>query len=342
MRGHRSWHRLLAPLTPLYRGAVALRLTAYEKGWVRPSRLQAPVVSVGNLTFGGTGKTPTVIALVRDLVRRGRHPAVLTRGHGRSANDPVVLIGPDPGVPVDRAGDEPLELASRLPGVPVVVDADRVSGGVEAQARGADILVLDDGFQHLRLERDLDLVLVDAGDPWGGGRLPPRGRLREPVNGLTRADAVLVTKTPRGTTTVVDDIRRVVAGLAPDLPVLAARLEATAVRRPEGDAGPEVLVGTRVLAVGGLGRPEGFAELLRTAGAEVAANRWFDDHHALTPEELTAVVQRAAELDAAVVTTAKDAVKLPAGAPVWVVEVSMTPVTGGWDELWRLLPEEVG
>lgn len=342
MTGPRSWHRLLAPLTPLYRGAVTARIGAYRRGWLASSRLPAPVVSVGNLTLGGTGKTPTVIALVRDLVRRGRHPAVLTRGYGRTSSEPVVLVGPEPGVTVARAGDEPLELAARLPGVPVVVDADRVRGGVEALRRGADLLVLDDGFQHLKLVRDLDLVLVDAGDPWGGGRLPPRGRLREPVSGLGRADAVLVTKVPADPAPVVDRIRRDVARWAPLIPVLAARLEPTAVRRGGEAVPPAVLDGSRVIAVAGLGRPEGFAELLRAAGAEVAATRWFPDHHRFTAAEIGDAVAAAAAIDAVVATTAKDAVKMPPGAPVWVVETAMVPIAGGWDELWRVRPEVAG
>ena len=341
MREKRAWHRLLVPLTPLYRGAVSARLTAYRRGWLRSSRLPVPVVSVGNLTFGGTGKTPTVIALVRDLVKRGRHPAVLTRGYGRSATEPLVLIGPDPSATARRAGDEPLELANRLPGVPVVVDPDRVRGGIEALGRDADVLVLDDGFQHLRLERDLDLVLVDAGDPWGGGRMPPRGRLREPMTGLARAHAVLVTKVAAGSSAVVDEVQRMAEEIAPGMPVLSARLEPTSVRHNGESIGPEVLAGRRVLATAGLGRPEGFAELLRAAGAEVVESRWFADHHPWSPADVDGVVQRAVELDATPVTTAKDAVKMPPGAAVWIVEASMVSVSGSWDELWQLIPEVV-
>ncbi len=340
MREIKAWHRLLAPLTPLYRGAVTARLEAYRRGWLRSSRLPVPVISVGNLTFGGTGKTPTVIALVRDLVRRGRHPAVLTRGYGRVATAPVVLIGPEPNVTPGMAGDEPLELAARLPGVPVVVDADRVRGGIEALTRGADALVLDDGFQHLRLDRDLDLVLVDAGDPWGGGRMPPRGRLREPLSGLKRADAVLVTKVGPDPEPVLASVRRVVDEQGLRVPVLAARIEPTQIRRPDGPVGPEVLTGARVLAMAGLGRPAGFSDLLRTAGADVVECRWFADHHDFTAAEIEAVVTEATALGAVVVTTAKDAVKMPPNAAVWVVEASMAPVAGNWDELWRLLPEE--
>jgi len=338
VRELKSWHRLLAPLTPLYRGAIAARLTAYRRGWLSSSRLPVPVVSVGNLTFGGTGKTPTVIALVRDLVRRGRHPAVLTRGYGRMVAEPVVLVGPDPKAEARTAGDEPLELAARLPGVPVVVDSDRVRGGVEALTRGADVVILDDGFQHLRLERDLDLVLVDAGDPWGGGRMPPRGRLREPLSGLTRADAVLLTKVPTDPAPIVDAVGRVVDEHAPGTPLLVARLEPSAVRRAHDTAGPEVLLGARVLAVAGLGRPEGFADLLRTAGAEIVGTRWFADHHAFTGAEIEDAVTAATAAGAVVVTTAKDAVKLPHDAAIWVVEAKMVPAAGTWDELWRLLP----
>jgi len=333
------WHRLLLPLTPLYRGAVRARIEAYRRGWLRSTRLGVPVVSVGNLTFGGTGKTPTVIALVRDLVRRGRHPAVLTRGYGRSTTEPLVLIGPNTGVPVEAAGDEPLELANRLPGVPVVVDVDRVRGGIEAQTRGADVLVLDDGFQHLKLERDLNLALVDAGDPWGGGRMPPGGRLREPIDGLARADAVLVTKVPAEGSGMLDEIRHAIAEVAGEVPVLAARLEPTAIRRPEGVAGPDVLAGARVLAVAALGRPEGFAELLRDAGAQVVETRWFADHHQLTGDEIDEVSRRADELEAVIVTTAKDAVKMPRDTAVWVVEANMVPLSGSWDVLWCLFPE---
>lgn len=339
MKYHSPWHRLLLPLTPLYRGAVRARIGAYRRGWLRSARLGVPVVSVGNLTFGGTGKTPTVIALVRDLVRRGRHPAVLTRGYGRTATETVVLVGPDLEVSVEKAGDEPLELAHRLPGVPVVVDADRVRGGIEAQTHGADVLVLDDGFQHLKLERDLNLALVDAGDPWGGGRMPPGGRLREPMDGLIRADAVLVTKVPADGAGVLDEIRQTVAEMAGEVTVLAARLEPTSVRCPEGKTDPKVLEGARVLAVAALGRPEGFSELLRTAGAHVVETRWFADHHSFGGQDIDEVVKRAVELDAVVVTTAKDAVKMPGDLPIWVVEASMVPLSGNWNELWQLLPE---
>jgi tetraacyldisaccharide 4'-kinase len=334
-----AWRYLLLPLAPVYRGAVAARRVAFSRGWLRRARLEAPVISVGNLTFGGTGKTPTVIALVRDLVRMGRRPAVLTRGYKRRDDNQVVVTGPEPRQGVDEVGDEPLEMARRLPGVPVVVDSDRERGGLEALRLGADVVVLDDGFQHLRLERDLDIVVVDAGDPWGGNRLPPLGRLREPRTTLERADAVLITKVPADWRPVVAQIEAVIDSIAPTLQVFVARLRPTRVRLPDGEIrAPECLAGRKIFAFAGVGRPEGFAAGLVEVGAEVVGSRWFPDHHDYSDEDLCEVEAVAQAADAVPVTTAKDAVKLPTGAEVWVVEAEMEPIEGSWRGLWRLLP----
>ncbi len=329
----------LRPLTPLYSVVVRCRREAYRRRLLPSVRLGAPVVSVGNLTFGGTGKTPTVIALARDLVRHGRRPAVLTRGWGRATDAPMVAVAPDERLHPEVCGDEPLEIAFRLPGVPVVVDGDRVRGGAEAIRRGADVLLLDDGFQHLRVARDVDLLLVDAGDPWGGGRLPPAGRLREPADGLRRADLVVVTKLAPDDgdrlAELVDEIHR----LAPRMPVLGARLAPTRVRTEAGWRPVSELRGRRVVAFAGLGRPEGFLDSLRQAGAEPAACRWFPDHHDYAGGELSVVLAEADRLGAVAVTTRKDAVKLSPAAPVWVLEVEMVPVGGSWDPVWELLAE---
>ena len=335
-----AWRYLLLPLAPVYRGAVAVRRAAYRRGLIRRTKLPVPVISVGNLTFGGTGKTPTVIALARDLVRMGRRPAVLTRGYKRLDDGQVVVVGPIPRQTAAEVGDEPLEMARRLPGVPVVVDADRARGGAEAQRLGSDVVLLDDGFQHLRLERDLDLVLIDAGDPWGGNRMPPLGRLREPAAALKRADAVLITKAPAEWRPLAAEIERVIDHVAPRLQVFISRVRPSRVRVPgEGWLGSEVLTGRRVMAFAALGRPDGFADTLAEAGAEIVASRWFPDHHAYTEQELADVVGQAADASAIPVTTAKDAVKLPPDAGVWVVEVVIEPVEGTWNGLWRLLPE---
>jgi tetraacyldisaccharide 4'-kinase len=300
-----------------------------------------PAISVGNLTFGGTGKTPTVVALVRDLVRRGRRPAVLTRGYGRRGDGQAVVTGPQPRQAAAEVGDEPVELAGRLPGVPIVVDADRLRGGREAGRLGADVVVLDDGFQHLRIARDLDVVLIDAGDPWGGGHLPPRGRLREPVSALHRADAVIISKVPTDWHTVAEEIERTVHAVAPQALVMAARMAASRVQGADREwLSADDLRGRRVVAFAGIGRPGGLLQTLREAGAEVVDTRWFPDHHRYADRDLEAVLQMAAAAGAVPLTTLKDAVKLPADAPVWRLEADMVPVAGSWDGLWRLLVEE--
>ncbi len=331
---------LLLPLMPLYSAVVRTRAFAYRRGIFHARRLDVPVISVGNLTFGGTGKTPTVIALTRDLIERGRRPAVLTRGYGRTGRRPAVLVGPEPGAPAAAAGDEPVEIARRLPGVPVVVDPDRHRGGSEAIRHGADVVILDDGFQHLQLARDLDLVLIDAADPWGGGHLPPLGRLREPRTALGRASAVIVTKLDRSGTGL-EAIASKVGRLAPQVPVLGARLEPVRWVTPEGERPLEAGRGRRVFAFAGIGRPTAFAETLERLGSIVTGTRWFPDHYLYQPEDLRQILEEAHGRGATPVTTAKDAVKLPKTVGVWVLEVQITPLGGGWEPLWTLIPEVV-
>jgi len=333
----------LAPLSALYGAIVRARLVLYRAGALASRGAGAPVVSVGNLTAGGTGKTPLVGWVARSLAREGRRVCVLSRGYRRADERRRVVVSDGVRLLADarEGGDEPRLLAEQLLGVASVVsDADRVAAARWAtEVLGADALVLDDGFQHLRLARDLDVVTLDATDPWGGGRLLPRGRLREPAAGLARAGCVVITRADLATD--LDGLRAEVARLCP-APVLASRLRTRALRplRPEPDAGPP---GggrpRRAAAFCAVGNPRAFFAHLRADGHELAHTRAFPDHHAYTQADLDRLAREAEARGAsALLTTAKDAVKLRAltsPLPCYVVHVE--PVIEGEDVLLGLL-----
>lgn len=284
----------------LYGAALVLRRALAPD----PKRVPVPVVCVGNLTTGGTGKTPAVSWVVERLLSLGRKPGILTRGYGR---------------------DEPLLLEELCPGVPVVVDPDRAAGAAKGIAGGADVLVMDDGFQNLDIVHDLDLVLVDAMDPWGGGRLLPWGRLREPREALGRAGAVLVTRSDQVAPEELARVREEAARLAPKA------ILAEAVHRPLGDLG--WLKGEKVLAVSGIGNPGAFERALEGLGAVLAGKRRFRDHHPWTFQDVREVSSAAA--GATVVTTRKDWVKLRAfpEASAWRTLEIRLEVTRGAEAL---------
>ncbi|HVV64159.1 MAG TPA: tetraacyldisaccharide 4'-kinase [Rhizomicrobium sp.] len=272
--------RLLAPLGWLYGASVALKAAR-----TKPFRADAAVVCVGNLSIGGAGKTPVAIEIARRLIARGRRVFFLSRGYGGRLRGPI-LVGEDSRA-VD-VGDEPLLLAQTGP---VVVARDRREGAALAVERGADTIVMDDGHQNFALAKDLSLVVVDGQTGFGNRRMLPAGPLRESVSqGLRRADAVVVTG----------------AG-APDLgkftrPVLRTHL---------ANAGPDV-AGKRLVAFAGIGRPAKFFDALKAQGAELAFVRFFADHHHYSPSEIARLKSRARSLEALLVTTEKDFVRLGA------------------------------
>lgn len=324
---------LLRPLSSLYGALLRARCAAYRHGFRRSIQLSIPVISVGNLTHGGTGKTPVVEAIIRVLIRGGRSPAVLTRGYGRQDKEPRVIVGPEVQIPVQLSGDEPRELAQRLPGVPIIIDHDRLRGGKKAQSLGADCVVLDDGYQHLRLRRDLNILLIDAGDPFGGTALPPKGRLREPLKGIRRADLILVTKI-RGME-IPPPIQTRLRELHPRCPVHGLRLEAWRLRGAHGIEDISKLKGREVLAFAGVGRPKLFSTVLSDLGAIVMEENFFPDHHFYTSEQIRELEMKAREMGWIPVTTAKDAVKIPEMSGMYVLEVRMVPLSGQWDFLWE-------
>ena len=305
-----------------YGAGVCLRNAAYELGVFRIERLSCRVVCVGNLTVGGTGKTPTVIALAQRLTHAGRKVAILLRGYGR-AGTAVQLVSDGRDLFRDwrGAGDEAVLLAKRLPGVPIIIGGDRVAAGrLAVQRFGPDTLLLDDGFQHRHLHRDLDLVLVDATDPFGGGRLLPRGCLREPVAALTRAHAVILTRTDQAT-----ELARLRGYLEQEIPgtpqILTRHRPSALTDLAGGEQQPlESLRDRRVVAVSGIANPLAFHGTLTDLGVILARTLAFPDHHPYGPADLARVDAVARETGAElIVTTEKDAVRMSAGSFAWPI-----------------------
>ncbi len=301
----------------LYGLASGLRNLAYDLELLRPGRLPVPVVGVGNLTLGGTGKTPLVMEVVRALMRLGLPAGVISRGYGGSASRQGALVsrGRGPLLGVEEAGDEPVLLARSLP-VPVAVGAERLRAGRIILSRcGPRVLVGDDLFQHRRLHRDLDLVALDAADPLGGGFLLPRGRLREAPAGLRRAQAVILTRAEDQES--LESTRAWLRNSWGPGPVLACRHRLAGLEDREGAPVERADWGKRpVLAFCGLARPRAFRESLEDLGLPVCGLEAFPDHHRFTPTELAQLARKAKELGAAaLVTSQKDAVRLPAQVP---------------------------
>jgi tetraacyldisaccharide 4'-kinase len=290
---------LLAAVEPLYAGVTACRNALYSNGYFAAAGADRPVISVGNITTGGTGKTPVVQWLCQSLLSRGHHPAILMRGYKAAAGE---------------RGDEQRLLQSRLPGVIVHANPSRVRGAGEVidQAPHVSVLVLDDGFQHRKLRRDFDLVLIDASNPFGFGHVLPRGLLREPLSGLERASAILLTHVEQIDAARLDQILAQLKELAPRAPVYRCEHHHTHLIDRAGDHIPlEQLRGRRVMTVCGIGNPGAFEQQIARRGAALVETARFADHHAYTTEDLQLLAETArhhrAEL---IVTTSKDWVKL--------------------------------
>lgn len=308
MRSPDFWHRdgllprLLSPLGALYAAAGRRRRLS-----VTPNRLGIPVLCVGNLTAGGSGKTPTVLALCARLRARGIDVHLLSRGHGGRLTGPH-RVDPARDAAVD-VGDEPLLLAAAAP---AWISRDRAAGGRAAEAAGAGLVIMDDGFQNPGLAKDLSLLVFDQAVGIGNGRVHPAGPLREPAaEGLARAQGLVVTRTEAR-----PDLSRL-PSLPADLPVLTALLS------PALPA--QRLAGARALAFAGIGRPARFFETCQAVGLQLVGTRAFPDHHRYDPDEIMNLVEQAARADAILLTTSKDRARLPAEARpmVEVLEVEL-------------------
>lgn len=294
----------------LYARILQLRANGYASGRFASQRLSRPVVSVGNLTMGGTGKTPFVEFLARRFLLEGKRPAVLSRGyHRRSRKLVVVSAGEGPRVSAEIGGDEPVALARGTPGLIVVVAPRRAEAALAAERLGADVFLLDDGYQHLCVRRDVDLLLLDAREPFGGGRFPPGGRLREPLSALSRADAFVFTRAEQA---VSGSALRTLARWNPRAAVFHARLRPAGLRDQNGSPVEAAQVtGGGLIAVCGIARPESFTAALSQLQLSPRKTLVFGDHHRYQERDL-AEIRRTAEATGSqwLVTTEKDAVKL--------------------------------
>ncbi|MBN1448410.1 MAG: tetraacyldisaccharide 4'-kinase [Bacteroidetes bacterium] len=320
-------------LARIYACVMRLRNAAYDRGFFTTHQLDVPVISVGNITAGGTGKTPIVEYLLSFLLREGWRPAVVTRGYKRRSRGMVVVSdGAGNIVPVYESGDEAAQIARKYPAAVVIADANRVRGARYAVSeQAADIILLDDAFQHRAIGRDCDIVVIDGAEDLEAQRVIPAGRLREALEHLRRADIVLLSRCPDADTCgrVAVAVRRLSSAAvfptrfdAHRLRVFALCTSAPAVEHPshgepwlveEGDILPAgVLKGKRVCAFCGIGAPVSFRTMLEHLGADILAFRVFPDHHWYTQEEGVALRTQAAHLGAdALVTTEKDAMRLP-------------------------------
>ncbi len=317
----------------LYGLVVRTRSRLYGRGYLPVRRLPCRVISIGNIVAGGTGKTPATLWLAARLREAGHGVAVVSRGYGGTAGKRagVVSDGREIRMGPEMAGDEPYMMATRLPGVPVLVGADRYRSGLRAVERfGSGVILLDDGFQHLKLFRDLDLVLLDGSRPLGNGHLLPGGPLREPPSALARARGVVLTRWEGG-----GPVPAVIHRHAPGVPVFRSvhepypHLFLGAGQRPPaavpagtgsgGDLPP--LSGRRVMGVSGIARNDAFRETLRRLGADPVGFRGFPDHHRYTGADIRSVLETARQQGAELlVTTEKDWVRLADRSP-WPLDL---------------------
>lgn len=335
-----SWtfYLLLWPFALIFRLIVSLRTSCYRYGLPKVYRATVPVISVGNLTVGGTGKTPVTDTLVKILVARELRVAVVSRGYGGQFRGAVGLVSAGDGVllmPPQLAGDEPCLLARRNPALLVFVARERARGVCAAEAAGAQVIVLDDGFQHLPVYRDCDIVLLDSRAPFGNGQQLPAGPLREAVGALRRADLVIMTHAGATAAQAIPYVG----------PVLHCRPRlADILTTLDGEEIPwSRLEGEQVVAFAGIARPEDFFVALRNRGLELAATLALDDHQEYSGEQLNRLIQ-SCDNKKLLLTTEKDAVKLRAArfpCPCLVVPLSLEfDEPGGLDRVLERVVEQ--
>jgi tetraacyldisaccharide 4'-kinase len=322
---------ILAPLAALYGGITRTRLALYKRRLLNSTHLDAIVISIGNLTTGGTGKTPMAEYLARTVAGAGRKVCILTRGYGREKPSEQVLVSDGQKVlaTAQQAGDEPVLLAEQLRGIAAVIsNANRVAAGRWAIANlGSEVFILDDGFQHLQVHRDLNIVTVDASNPWGNGHLLPRGRLREPRHGLTRADCIVITRSDQAAN--IEALKSEVKIISGHRPLFTSSMRAHGLRRLDEQAASDTgeMPGP-VAAFSAIGNHASFIKQLESENIKPAAISEFPDHHRYSQRDIHEIVETARNAGAqSLITTAKDAVKLKGltvGLPCYVLDIKIT------------------
>jgi len=326
-------------LSWIYEKVIAARNALYDRGVFDSFDLGARTISIGNITTGGTGKTPLVAHVAEILAARGERACILTRGYARENAKDRVLVSDGDEILADprRAGDEPFELARKLLGKAIVIaDADRVGAGEWAKRRfDVTAFILDDGFQHRKVKRDLDIVCIDATDPFGGGKMLPLGRLREPSSNLHRADIVVITRADLARD--ISDLKSQISNLNQKAAIYEAKNEIARVvslekfsaagnhGAPDYETQEKVHSAIHSLAFCAIGNPDSFFELLRRDGFSITATKPFRDHHSYKQSDVTTIETLSRESGSEILlTTAKDAVKLSElrfEIPCFMVEV---------------------
>jgi len=303
------------PLSPLYSFAMTLRQKAYERGIFKRNRVGCPVISVGNLCLGGTGKTPHVIAMSRYLLKQGFRPAIISRGYGGKAGKGPLIISDGRQVFVDATvcGDEPFMMALSVKGVPVIVGSNRYRSSLAAiSSFGCDVIILDDAFQHLSLYRDVDLVLLPAASPLGNGRVFPGGDLRETPKALKRASAIILSKCEQVPFGRIELVKEQIQAITGQIPVFFSDTVFSGLWTDDGkDLLLQSSLPSRVYCFCGIADPDSFIHLIEKAGSEVVGCSIFRDHYPYKQRDLVQLFEKANKLGAEmVITTEKDFVKI--------------------------------
>jgi tetraacyldisaccharide 4'-kinase len=331
--------RLLLYITSFfYAAAIVLRNFFYDAGLFKMRRVNAVVISIGNITTGGTGKTPLVIWLCNLLHQQNINCAVLTRGY-KTTNRATTT-------------DEPAVIAESCPAVPVIINSNRLTGAREAIEKcGAKVLILDDGFQHRRLFRNLDIVAIDATSPFGFGRMLPAGLLREPANSLKRANAAIITRSDLTSGKEVGEIQNKLLKINPNLLIAKAMHVPAEIKYFEGmEESIDCLRGKRVFAFCGIGNPDSFLQMLKKIGAVVVGRQIYDDHYHYIEDDFSILCQKAGQLNSElVITTQKDWARIK-DLQQFILNHSAVPfaylrieikIIEGEDKLRRLIKEAI-